>query len=467
MYKDDSRSRSLYDAIGGFGVRLMVMAAPFHYYRFIVGPFHLTVYRIGLTIAALMIVADRAFGVKRRHDAWYRRLLFLGACVVAFEVAQDMRADYAGAFAQMGVILEGVITILVIRAWCTTNARIVTVARTYVLSTAVPVAIALYQAKEFLQTHTTPPLPLTEFFDRWLVQYEEGYAGIHMLNVGGTILPRTASTMVDANFFGIFIAMAMLVTASLMFTRGKRATRLYFASLALMGVTLFASMSRSAWVGIVVGGAYFCARIGARFASKVVISSVVLACAVFVAAGMWVPSLQEDIRNAAFDRATTVRDSAEERRLFAEGAVQAFYDRPFFGVGRRNLIAYSGFPTGHSYYLTRLGEDGIVGAALILGTIAFLGVSAHNESRARRRRGDFILVGITASIVALVVSNLFYDHLIAQENHWVMFGMAAAGITVARCTAASSVPGAASSVGGTTAAKRATVTASFIQAVVR
>jgi len=39
-----------------------------------------------------------------------------------------------------------------------------------------------------------------------------------------------------------------------------------------------------------------------------------------------------------------------------------FIESPFIGLGRCNLIAYSGFPTTHVFYLTRLFEDGLVGS---------------------------------------------------------------------------------------------------------
>jgi O-antigen ligase len=57
------------------------------------------------------------------------------------------------------------------------------------------------------------------------------------------------------------------------------------------------------------------------------------------------------------------------RAELAEGALSAFADQPFLGVGRSNLIRYSGYPSGHSFYLTRLGEDGAIGFLLALAAI--------------------------------------------------------------------------------------------------
>ena len=73
-----------------------------------------------------------------------------------------------------------------------------------------------------------------------------------------------------------------------------------------------------------------------------------------------------DLPFLAFSRAQDVSGGIAIRYDLASEAMEAFAENPLIGVGRANLIPFTGYVTAYSFYLTRLAEDGLLGLAIIL-----------------------------------------------------------------------------------------------------
>jgi len=419
--------------------RLLLLTAPLFAYRFAARGANVTAFRIALLLAVSALLLDH-FNRSREGTISDTRSsgplliplwLFLLYCVF-----QTTRSQYDVGVRILLVTVEGVLTATVLVWFARSMKHITSLAAAYAIGAALPSLIGCYQVYGVVLTGSIPPLPLTDLLAPWLVPYDPTlFGGIHLHMIEGLVFPRVASTLVDANFFGVYVACVLLCvmgrTASLLLAASKRTVPivLHGAAIAIGLVVLLFTMSRSAWLGFAVGVLYFAyhatkshretARI--RLAIAVVATlALALIWQVLVLTGFDLPIL-------ALSRAQNFSDSFTPRYDMAAEAMDAFSRNPAFGIGRANLISFTGYPTAHSFYLTCLAEDGLLGLGIIviwLGTIWRRGavLVAHDVDPTTR----WVVTGLRSALLALLVANILYDHLMTMEVNWVLLGLAAA-----------------------------------------
>jgi O-antigen ligase len=310
----------------------------------------------------------------------------------------------------------------------------------YTAGATLPFLIGCYQVYGVVLTGNIPPLPLSGVLGPWLVPYDPTlFGGIHLTMIEGLVFPRVASTLVDANFFGVYIACALLCmmgrTAGLLLakTKGTIQIGLHASAIALGLVVLLFTMSRSAWLGFVAGALYLAYRATKthREAARIRIAIVIVAAVSLTFIWQILVLTGFDLPILALSRAQDVSGGFDIRYDLAAEAMDAFARNPAFGVGRANLIPYTGYPTAHSFYLTRLAEDGVVGLGMVLiwlGAIWNRGAAliSHDVDPGTR----WVATGLRSALLALLVANVPYDHLMFTEVNWVLLGLAAASCRV-------------------------------------
>jgi O-antigen ligase len=355
---------------------------------------------------------------------------------VLYGVFQTTRSEYDIGIRNLMVVVEGALAVTVIVWYVRGAEQLRGLIVAYAAGAVLPSLIGIYQVYGVLLTNSIPPLPLTGWLGPWLVPYDpDMYGGIHLHVIEGLVFPRVASTLVDANFFGIYIASVVLCvlgrTVGLLLASHRRTVPivLHTVAIAVGLVVLLFTMSRSAWIGFAAGAlylAYHATKLHAETARiRIAMALVVSACAVLIWQVLVLTGL--DLPILAMSRAQDLSSGLITRYDFASGALEAFSTNPVFGVGRANLISFTGYPTAHSYYLTRLGEDGLVGLGLAL---MWLLVIWRSGARLVARNVDpgirWAATGLRSALLALLAANIPYDHLMATEVNWVLLGLAAA-----------------------------------------
>jgi hypothetical protein len=413
-----------------------LLAAPYYYYRFPIGAFNLTLFRMLLVVAAGAALSEKTLPVAGRRDtpsggySW-RSGVACGLAFLAYTIAQVGRADEAGAASTLLVQAEGYLTVFVILTWACSIDRLITLRNAFLASTVIPVAIGYYQAIGYILTGQMFDLPLKSVFEGRLVVYDDFlFGGLILHPLGGSVFPRVAGPMVDPNFFGSFLAAAaVMCLAALLFGAGRReARRLWPTGLLLFLVPcVVATMSRSAWLGLAVGAFYVVrkarSQVGAlgRLATRLTLIAV-LSLIAAEALGLQPSAILQE-------RVGTYEDGLSARRELAEGALKAFAENPLLGVGRTNLIRFNGYPTAHTFYLTRLGEDGLVGSLLVFGFIIGLWraperqIGHAGESQRANPEWFGAWTGVRGAVLAVLSANTLYDHLMSTEVHWFLIGL--------------------------------------------
>ena len=422
-----------------FAISALLLTAPFFAYRFAARGGNATAFRIALVFSIGTLLLDH-FQRSREGEASDARpaapmlvplWLFLFYCLF-----QTTRSDYDIALPILLVTIEGVMTVTVLVSWVRTAGQLANAAGIYALGAAIPVLIGCYQVYGVASTGGIPPLPLTGILGPWLVPYDpELFGGIHLTLIEGLVFPRVASTLVDANFFGIYIAGALLCvmgrTVGLLSSAQRRPAQIALHGTAVAAglVVLLFTMSRSAWLGFAAGAVYlvFHSTRSHRESWRVRLATVVIGA---LAVGLFWQTLVLtglDVPILALSRAQDVSGGFSIRYDLASEAMGAFAENPLFGVGRANLIPFTGYTTAHSFYITRLAEDGLLGFGIVgtwLAVIWFRGtalVSKNVEPAAR-----WAATGLRSAFLALLVANIPYDHFMSTEVNWVLIGLAAA-----------------------------------------
>jgi O-antigen ligase len=428
----------------------MVLTAPYYYYRFALGPLNLTLFRACLVVAffwTLLPGMMRGGPGRTGSPPTLTLAIWLFAGFSCLTILQVARSRQAIAVPTLFVQTEGLICMFVLLRWASTLSRLQRGTILFCTSAMGPIAISVWQVMSFSLEGSVPSLPLADSLRSVLVPFDDKlFGGVHLAMLGGSPFPRIASTLVDANFFGVFLAEVLLLAAGL--SLASRATghrvggHLWACLAALSALPLAFTMSRSAWAGVLAGGAVLAvaARVRTVAVARLLLTSAIVIGAVLLAEGQgWLPWTVSDAMSTRLGDSASSLEGREE--LFGP-AWRAFGDHPILGVGRSNLIDYSGYPTAHSFYLTRLAEDGVVGALLAVGAlIALLAALVAGARRCVRTAPGGLLASYTGALVALLVANLAYDHLMSLEVNWVFLGLAAA----AARAAAGSMPSAAPS----------------------
>ena len=427
----------------------LVLSAPLSYYRVPLGPFNLTLLRLFLLpvllllafrwlLAARFLVSARQARPLEGQGARTRRqtlrvFYIVAAMYFAFSVFQTLRSEYTIASRAMLTQTEGCLIVLALAAYATTRRRLSSLVAVYILSAVLPLTIAAYQILWYLRFGVIPSLPLSVPFAAYLTEYDTLHAtGIFLHNIAGrNVFPRTASTMVDPNFFAIFLVSVTLVAATRFLadthpTRYRKWKRfgILVVLLACVPTTVF-TMSRSAWGGFVVGLTYIVLVLSkprAMGTRSVRFSTLVFGVGIVGALLLSIPNW--NISEVIGDRLGESSQALEGREARFSSGWQAFAENPLFGIGRANLILYTDHPTSHSFYTTTAQEYGVVGLFLAMSCLFLLWRSSIVRSGDSSLAATFSsAVGLRGALLALLTANLLYDHLLSLEVNWVLIGL--------------------------------------------
>lgn len=265
-----------------------------------------------------------------------------------------------------------------------------------------------------------------------LVQY---FTGIGLDNkfvyqYGNTAaMDRIAATLENPNSLGAFLVIGFFPSIMLMIKeKAKNKKILYILLLLVMLFDIFATYSRNAWIGLLIG----CLVLAIIYNWKVLIGLGTIGVIT-----LFIPKLSH-----RFVSALSTSSNVDRIKLW-ETAIKMFRKHPFTGVGNGNYITlydnyvnsypelkylnYSNYPS-HNSYLKVASELGI------FGLIAFIGVLANSVLKLRKllklTQDDYykaFFTGFLASVVAFLVMN-FSDNMFFIPNtttyFWVFIALA-------------------------------------------
>jgi general stress protein CsbA len=251
--------------------------------------------------------------------------------------------------------------------------------------------------------------------------------GASSINIYGVVegadVYRPNALTGDPNHLGVMLLMPLLILTPiyLRLEPGHRWKRRLALLLPFLLIMELATLSRSGWLGLVVGMLVLALpyrRLLVSRALLVPLGAVTLLLGVIVAR-----------RADFFDVVVRSRIDASDRSSSAHFDVYGFVPdilsvHPLFGLGLNNFSVYYEFITGrtnwgpHSFYVALLVETGLVGAA-VFGVFLFWIFrrlrSVRHLGRALAAAGDPLAArvrplawGLTAALVATMVSNFFY-----------------------------------------------------------
>jgi hypothetical protein len=249
--------------------------------------------------------------------------------------------------------------------------------------------------------------------------------GIYVFGaVGGTQeVFRPNALTGDPNHLGIELVIPLLVLTPL-YLRLEAGHRLKIPlaiSLAFMLVVELATLSRSALLGLGCGALVLALPYRRHLRRPALL--VPLAAVAVVVAAVIVVRL-EFFLTVLRARTNTSRGAASPHFAVYSFVPDILSTHPFLGLGLNNFAVYYEFVTGrpdfgpHSFYVATIVETGIVGAALFAAFVVWifrrLG-EARRIGRALIAAGDPLAArvrpvawGMTAALVATLVSNFFY-----------------------------------------------------------
>lgn len=262
-------------------------------------------------------------------------------------------------------------------------------------------------------------------FDELFVQPITG--GDSQINIYGAIegqnVFRVNALTGDPNHLGIELSVPILILLPLylrMEASNPWRKRMLWL-LAFLAIVQLATLSRSGILGLVVG-----LLVLAIPYHRLLLSARFLVPLGVLAGGILVFASQ---RSAFFSQVIKSRFATEGKGTSTHIVVYDFIPdvlstNPLFGLGLNNFSVYYEFVTGrtnfgpHSFYVALFVESGIVGAALFGAFLVYLFRRAGDTRRLGRTLaslGDPLAVrvrplgwGLTAALVATMVSNVFY-----------------------------------------------------------
>lgn len=233
-----------------------------------------------------------------------------------------------------------------------------------------------------------------------------------------------------AGYLGTILPLAVALALA-----GRQAGLRLLAGLTalLLGAAILLSLSRGAWVGVVLALVLMLAAWGPR--SRGVIPPLLGAAALLVLLtaanalpGAWADRLVAVAANFGVFDVRTVEVTPEnfavvERMAHWQAGWGMFLEQPWLGVGAGNYPArYEEYmlpgwrePLGHAhnYYLNMAAEAGLAGLLALLGALATVFATIGRGLRAGatgERRA--LLVGLLGSFTVLVIHNLFDNLLV-------------------------------------------------------
>lgn len=243
-------------------------------------------------------------------------------------------------------------------------------------------------------------------------------------------LRRSSATFADPNTFGSFLNVGIAFGLAFMSARGERLW-LWAGLVAVIAAGLVATFSRSGWLAlglmIVVWGVGF-----ARTARAAALFGALLAAGLAIVAAT--PALLDRLQNLDSNEALSVRPALVRVGLLI------FQEHPLLGIGigsfqRAVSTTYSDqYPfwayvsASHTSFVTTAAELGVVGLALVAGSLAtglWRGYRLAVD-RALAARSRAIGRALVLATLALIVAGQSTGALFEEPFVWIVFGLAIA-----------------------------------------
>jgi O-antigen ligase len=226
---------------------------------------------------------------------------------------------------------------------------------------------------------------------------------------------------------------------------GRRGKLLLALVLVILFVGLYATLTRSVWLGGIGAMAMVAMVHAPRWVRVLGLAFVVL----FAAAS--VLGVKDQLMRMKRDRNLTAADaerSVKLRPLLAVVAWEMFKDRPLTGHGfgrydeskhRFHTDRSYGLPleeardyVQHNVFLSVLVDTGLIGLGLVLSWLIMLGGVAWTMARNVRTGPESRFVGmlLLGTLVAYVANGMFHDVLIIPMVHMFVFFLGGCAVTV-------------------------------------
>ena len=228
------------------------------------------------------------------------------------------------------------------------------------------------------------------------------------------------SVFFDPNIFGRFLALVMILLASvILYARRQRTVLITGAVLAILWVALLLTLSRSA-IGALLVGLGTLAAIRWRVGRAVFIAAGVVALVAAVIA----------ITPTTFGLNQGLNGASSGRPGLVTGGLDLFKQRPLWGYGsgsfetefaaRHHAIGET-TSASHTIPVTIAAEQGLIGELVYLGLVLAALVVLF-----RRCRSDPTRVAIAAAFLALLFHTLLYADFLEDPITWTLLAIGSA-----------------------------------------
>ena len=242
--------------------------------------------------------------------------------------------------------------------------------------------------------------------------------------IGGTqAVYRPNGLTGDPNHLGIELVIPLLVLTPIYrrLERGHRLKARLAAVLAFLLVIELATLSRSGLLGLAVGALV----LGIPYRHYLLRRELLLPLAAVALVVAAVVAVRFDYFRTVLRARTNVSHAAASPHFGVYNFIpDILHTHPLFGLGLNNFAVYYEFVTGrpdfgpHSFYVSQIVESGVVGTALFALFVLWIFSRLHEGLRLGRRLAGAgsplaarvlpLSWGLTAALVATLVSNVFY-----------------------------------------------------------
>lgn len=390
--------------IGFRAFLLMILFSVFYLYRVNVSNVHLTLFRIALLITFILTVTGVLFGRIKIYRTYLFLYVFIFAdlALSAFDIIRSQSNPLIVKVILGHIVALGVLWVSVMQL--NTEIRIVKAVKWYVYASIIAAGITIY-------TLGTGNMPFPQFVPN-LVGTDLSLTSMPAKFLG--IIPRATAAFYDPTFYGLFLCICLCFAVFY---------RQWIAKSALMNILiivdlimLVATLSRTAWIGIVVLAVFVYVYIF-RARLRVVAAGLLL---IVIVLGITLSIGISGSQN--FDKVSEVGSlqSFVSREMYWNAGLSEFISRPLFGGGSKRLgEAVGGTPSAHIVYLSWLAKYGIIGF-LIYGAFFFYPIVYVLFKRSLSVRYRFLILGVMCPMAVMYLGYDFFNDL---DIEYLAFGI--------------------------------------------
>ena len=405
---------------------LLVVTAPLEVYRTKTGPFNLSLFRLALVVALVVLATDFLKGrlSGRRLPVVFAVYALLVAWQALSLLAVSTQPSLGYRF--LSQYAAGLLAAFVIARYVR-RSDLMVVAVAYVASAILPLAASVFRVVS-VRRHGSGDLP-----------------GLDLLPVDPAIraardtgsflvsgVQRMQGTFSDPNHFGFFLATTFIIALGLLgasmrsWAPGDKHRTVSAGAMALACVVGVAgSYSRSAWLLTSVAVVVLFALIGRSVWTPR--RALISAGCVVIVASLLAPAFVSRVNPR--DRGTRTSNTEHARTM--RRALELAEDHPLTGVGLGSYGEHAGQPrlvsSAHSTVLTVAAELGLPGVFLLIVAILLTAYGSIRSVLKRPAVARPVGAGLAAAFIGLGIANFFYE-VWMDDFQWVLFGLTIAAL---------------------------------------